>query len=109
MPNRHTMTVPALHQSPVAQATAGKTVGRPFTVHFESAVGSEIADADALYLESKLLPATNAVLRQFIQVHSGASGAFDLEHDALACYSGRSMAIAQDLMPYRFVGLCQMA
>lgn len=41
---------------------------RPFKIHFEYSLGSEITTSDADYLQQQLLPTTNAVLRQFIQV-----------------------------------------
>lgn len=65
------MSVRRAHPPRVVTQTrtvASRDVHRPFKIHFEFALASDIADADAAYLQRKLLPTTNAVLRQFIQV-----------------------------------------
>lgn len=71
MPPYKATSVRQAHPPSVVTETSSVTwhdVRRPFKIHFEFAFGSDIADADAVYLKSKLLPTTNAVLRQFIQV-----------------------------------------
>eukprot|EP00892_Ulva_mutabilis_P007549 jgi/Ulvmu1/5166/UM021_0183.1 len=54
-----------LMESPLSSSTS---IRRPFKVQFEFVLAPDVADDDAKYLNRKLLPATNAVLRQFIQV-----------------------------------------
>jgi hypothetical protein len=43
---------------------------RPLKIHFEYKLDPEVPLSVAAYLKNQLLPATEAVLRQFIQVRS---------------------------------------